>query len=136
MPEYILPISNIADFNSLDDFTKGYIEAAFFCECNCDNKELEHAETGDISPESMSEVIADCTAWQAMNANLLTRAYDRDYDATRAGRDYWFTRNGHGVGFWDREALNDDDLGDALTLGCDGEVSIYKGDDGLIYFGG
>jgi hypothetical protein len=30
------------------------------------------------------------------------------YSEEQAGRDFWFTRQGHGVGFWDREELNRD----------------------------
>lgn len=46
----------------------------------------------------------------------IEQAYARDYDAEQAGRDLWFTSQGHGVGFWDREALKpDSDEYEALT---------------------
>jgi hypothetical protein len=48
------------------------------------------------------------------------------------GNDIWFTRNGHGVGFWDRGRPNSD----RLTEVCDGlfrEMEVYKGDDGIWY---
>lgn len=31
------------------------------------------------------------------------------------GHDLWLTRNGHGTGFWDREELKVDNLGEKLT---------------------
>lgn len=108
MPEFILDTGShagAAAFNALDAFTRGYIEAAFFTECHADNPELESATVADIAPDSLAAIIADCATWQAANAALLEQAYECDYSAEQAGRDYWFTRNGHGVGFWDRAEL-------------------------------
>lgn len=47
--------------------------------------------------------------------------------------DLWYTRNGHGVGFWDRGY--EKEIGDKLTeLAKDmGEEWAYVGDDGLIH---
>jgi len=49
-----------------------------------------------------------------------------------AGRDYWFTRNHHGVGFWDRGL---GEIGDKLTEKAhnDPSVDLYRGDDEQIY---
>jgi hypothetical protein len=34
---------------------------------------------------------------------MLQKAYtSHNYDVEKAGRDFWYTRNGHGVGYWDR----------------------------------
>ena len=45
--------------------------------------------------------------------------------------DFWYTRNGHGAGFWDGDYEN----GEVLTDIADsfGEVSTYEGDDLLLY---
>jgi hypothetical protein len=45
----------------------------------------------------------------------------------RAGSDYWFTRNGHGVGFWDRDL---GDVGDMLSDAARdaGGVHVFFGD--------
>lgn len=53
--------------------------------------------------------------------------------ADMVGHDFYMTRNGHGVGFWDRGL---GELGDWLTRMSDpfGEASLYVGDDGLIYY--
>ena len=48
------------------------------------------------------------------------------------GVDYWFTRCGHGCGFWDRGM---GELGDRLTdlaKFC-GSADTYEGEDGLLY---
>jgi hypothetical protein len=47
------------------------------------------------------------------------------------GHDLWLTRNGHGVGFWDRDALKEGDLGDrrsdvARAMGAH-EPEFYRG---------
>lgn len=54
----------------------------------------------------------DCAKFQAENAELLTKAGD-DW---QNGSDFWYTRNGHGVGFWDRGYP--DDVADPLTEAC------------------
>lgn len=121
------------------DFVLGFIEAMFFtesspafdsgewfgeeCQAAIDAGQADGtlpSDVGytDIHPDSLAAIRKDCEEWQAANAGLLAEAYSRDYDAMQAGRDYWFTRNGHGVGFWDRDELDSDGLGDKLTKAC------------------
>ena len=139
MPEFILDIGSTEGaraFNALDEFTRGYIEAAFFTSTgDAGDDELESASVAEIAPESLVAIVLDCAAWQAANATLLDHAYHRDYSAEQAGRDYWLTRNGHGAGFWDRDELMKYELGDKLSAACRGSnVDVYRGDDGQIYF--
>lgn len=113
-------------------FVLGFIEAMFFTEqspglsteewlAGCEPGTNEGSLPGDVGycdihPDSLAAIRADCEAWQAANSELLEQAYSRDYDETQAGRDYWFTRNGHGVGFWDRKELElDSDEYERLT---------------------
>jgi len=151
------------DFCDLDAFTQGYVEALFFTsECpQVDTEESMSAEHqadmfegrtsgsipgdvgfSDLAPDSLARIIADCAAFQSDNAELLELAYSRDYSAEQAGRDFWFTRNGHGVGFWNRDALDapwDEkakvkiSLGARLSAACGwrtkfGEVNVWFGD--------
>lgn len=118
-------------FSDLGAFTQGYVEALFFTEeerlCEQSNGERHMPDVAintatresqfvggdsfgfsDLAPEALASIIADCEAFQRDNAALLEAAYARDYDAEQAGRDYWYTRNGHGVGFWNRDALKPD----------------------------
>ena len=58
----------------------------------------------------------------------------REFDDSEAGADFWFTRNGHGVGYWDGDypepqATRLDDASKRF-----GEVWLYVGDDGQLYF--
>lgn len=119
MPAFEMNGKHLPAFRALDSFTQGYIEAMFFTECepgaNADSHDPEtqsalHGECGfvDLAPEALARIVAHCAAFQASNAELLEIAYERDYDSEQAGRDFWFTRNGHGVGYWDRKALEPD----------------------------
>lgn len=51
----------------------------------------------------------------------------------QAGHDFWMTRNGHGVGFWDGDWSEPagsrlDEITKAFP-----QVDLYRGDDGRIY---
>lgn len=128
MPEFVLNTENPStDWLALDEFAKGFIEAAFFCEtCSgLDSSEFFGAEAqhdiaegradgsipsdagvSDIDPESLAAVAAFCREFQGRAAALLSEAYARDgYDESQAGRDLYYTHAGHGVGFWDRKPL-------------------------------
>lgn len=122
-------------YDDLDCFTQGYIDAAMWTECNSDNPELENADFTDIHPDCVADIIKDCEAWQKEHVKLLDKACERGYDAAQAGHDYWLTRNGHGVGFWDRVELDAGDLGKHLTAACEYQtVDVYRGDDHKVYF--
>lgn len=144
MPQFILDhgsSTTAGAFRQLDGFTQGYIEAMFFTETGSeDDGDLEHATVADLTPSSWEAIRTDCEEFQAAAASLLAQAYDRDgYDEEAAGRDFWFTRNGHGVGFWEREPLREDGLGDALSALCGWrtqfpERNLEPGDDGLAHY--
>lgn len=136
MPEFILESSGRVDmpaapiaFTDLDSFTQGYIECLFFTnECvQVDTEEFRTADFqadmvegrsdgvlpgdigfADLAPEALAEIMRDCARFQEVNAATLESAYAREYEPEQAGRDFWFTRNGHGVGFWDRKPLECD----------------------------
>jgi hypothetical protein len=92
----------------------------------------EDSAFGDFHPDCLIHIIHDCDAFQKEAADLLSQAYGHtfpervigdgsladshrpawDYDEAAAGRDFWYTRCGHGVGFWDRGL---GDLGDKLS---------------------
>lgn len=128
----------------LDDFTKGYIAAALGVETfddrpNCD-EDRSYQDMGydadSIADASMDQIIADCQKFQADNQHLWegkTTGHEWSIEEA-AGHDFWLTRNGHGVGFWDREEIwgeNKDTLSDAadsyneLHLYWDGSQIIF-----------
>lgn len=136
MPEFILEGRDHAA-RAESPFTLGFIEALFFTntESSVDSSDwftpetIEARKNGQLSelpsdvgyselhPDSLAAIRADCEAWQAANAELLVLAYATGYDEAQAGRDYWSTRNGHGVGFWSRDELDGETDADGLTIG-------------------
>ena len=138
MPQYHLPEKDA--LASLDEFTQGYIECAFFCDANSDREEsgFDHDGYGadDLAPETLAAMIKDCAEFQVTNAKLLAEAYTKTmetrnscvcYGQEQAGHDFWYTRNGHGVGYWDRGLGS---LGDDLSDACKTwpERSLYVAD--------
>jgi hypothetical protein len=129
-------------YASLDEFTQGYIEAMFFTDCNTDCEDLTDASFAELAPETLERIKRNCERFQTEHAALLEQAYGQHgkhersaYDATKAGRDFWYTSNGHGTGFWDRGL---EAIGDALTEASKHPsvaTDLYRGDDELIYIG-
>lgn len=144
-------------YQALSAFVQGYIEAMFFTDSSpaftmskieanpADWQEAEREGTSDgqfpgdacfddLDGESLARIIAECAAFEAEAAHLLAAAYDRPgYEEVQAGRDFWFTRNGHGVGFWDRKELDADGLGDRLSdVARYSEVNTFW-QDGKVY---
>lgn len=149
MPEFNFDLGSpdaARAYNALDDFTQGYIGAMFFTNSSDpDDRDLEHATfaelapgahatVAELAPRALGQIVAECARFQASNRAALDEAIDtgriKGYDNKAAGRDFWFTRNHHSVGFWDRGL---GEVGRKLTNASHafGEVSLYRGDDGL-----
>jgi hypothetical protein len=135
-----------------DDFASGYIEALFFTS-NCPGVDSEEFLTDDhqeamregsadgtlpadvgaaeLAPDALQSIIRDCQTFQTEAAELLKQAYNRGYSPEQAGRDFWFTRNRHGVGFLDRDALKEGGLGHKLSAIARtyGESNAWFGND-------
>jgi hypothetical protein len=116
MPEFILNKTPPAWDDTLSEFAAGYLEAAFFTNMDSghdDEFKANELGTGRVCKSARARIIADCAAFETAAADLLALAYAcDDYEPEQAGRDFWFTRQGHGVGYWDREQLNRDDTGE------------------------
>lgn len=128
MPEFILNTEGASnEYDSLDEFTQGFIEAAFFTSVSSYDssdffkrsiqKLLESGEIDGTIPQdsSVSNIDFDsfcsikdfCDQFQSKNQALLDLAYQcEDYDESQAGRDLYFTYSGSGVGYWSREQLS------------------------------
>lgn len=113
------------------EIINGYIEAMFFTE---GDSELKDSDSSDLAPETMTRIIEDCFSFYVTAEKFFDDLPD-DYDYYGMGSDFWFTRNGHGVGFWDRLELKENGLGDKLSEVSRefGNIDAYIGDDGLIY---
>lgn len=122
----------------LDEFTLHYIIAALWStndESDPSGGDPLEDNYGpeDFAPEALARIIADCQQFQEQHG--IPQYNDPRYtDAEKAGHDFWLTRNGHGVGFWDRDELSEADR-DKYTEAAKafGECHIYVGDDGKLY---
>jgi len=108
---------------ALDEFTASYIAAALFSttdETRPDGGDPLDKNYGaeDITLATLAQFIADCQQFQREHFDKIAP------DLSRAGADFWFTRNGHGAGFWDGDWP---EFGDELTSAAHkfAEVNLY-----------
>lgn len=119
--------------NDLDRFTAAYIEAVFFTDTGDDGQPSREA---DLSGDALADIEADCRSfWRRFGCYVTTDICNEAFGdpITQAGHDFHFTRNGHGVGFWEDEWP--ECYRDMLTKAAEnyGPLDIYEADDGLIY---
>ena len=113
-----------------DDFVRGYATCALWTFTNEDGDKVDHDDFDLIAPDAFASMAADCAAFRAYCAENDGIEFAPD-DCEAAGQDFWFTRNGHGAGFWDGDWAD----GAALTAAAKtfGSSDLYPGDDGLLY---
>lgn len=115
---------------NIDEFTKGYIQAALWSSTD-DNEEPLDKNYGveDFDSGTLDVIISDCKEFQSEMTEYLEKAGTPEYN----GHDFWLTRNGHGAGFWDRGYKKE--IADVLTGASEfmGECYLYVGDNGKIY---
>lgn len=128
----------------MDKFTEAYIECALWS--SMDNRPNEPIEPLDknftvnaLTAETRKKMIHDCVEFQ-LRAGDLIRDSNVSHHAglpasveTRAGHDFWLTRNGHGAGFWDGDWL--EPAASELTAIADsfGCCDLSIGDDCRLY---
>lgn len=118
----------------MDTFTHAYLTAALFTDCPDgfvgagEFQEADPWTIANLDLESLHTAETDCLRFQTAYADLIAD------DVEHAGRDFWYTRNGHGCGFWDGDWP--EDVGDCLTDAAQQypQVTLYQGDDGRLYF--
>jgi hypothetical protein len=84
----------------MDEFTKGYVEAALWSSLNSDDQPSRYYKPENI--DNLAEMIEDCRRFQEQNAEWIVpqNSLINNYEF-RAGFDFWMARNGLGVGFHD-----------------------------------
>lgn len=132
--------------SDIEDFITGYIECVLWSTVDenvyKDGEGLdvalgEHYSCDDLHPDTKAAIDSDCRKFIKDNRLALIEACtegDDDYGWESAGHDYWLTRNGHGTGYWDRDELKRNNLGNRLSDACRyKECYIYVGDDGKLH---
>lgn len=136
MPEYQLPMGDSEShewFDGLPAIARGYIQAAFFTgvqfwDGDGEPVEIDGLGAGNLDPEARAGMEAQAVRFWIENAETIAEAIadggeSGDYDLEAAGRDLWFSRNGHGVGFWDRGL---GEIGDRLHAACEhSEINLF-----------
>lgn len=122
----------------LESFQGAYVIAALWSSTDGEKALDKDYGANDIHSDTLAKMVADCDRFLAENADLITddnllKSLRGNTTDEYAGRDFWFTRNGHGCGFWDGDW--EEDAGEKLTAASKAfsEFFLYVGDDGLIY---
>lgn len=133
----------IAGRVELLDMATAYLRCALFTGTDDEDNALDREhDTDDFAEQAQKQAFNDCAAFYNENrADCLAAVelYPFHNDAPTGwhalGHDLWFTRNGHGVGFWDRKELEADGLGERLTKAAEAlrESDVYVGDDCALY---
>lgn len=96
---------NNKELRHLPAFERGYFTAAFFTSDDNAPGGMDYRDSGNAD-ELFARLHPDNYAKQSAQVRDFYNANRDDIDAIGddfgAGSDLWFTRNGHGVGYWDR----------------------------------
>lgn len=109
-------------------FFIAYVEAALWSSADEHGEPLEdNYSEDDFCSATLAKMREDCEDFIKSNeadlAEYLKRMHSPEYSGEAyAGHDFWLTRNGHGVGFWDRGL---GELGKRLTEAA----KVYSGFD-------
>lgn len=108
-----------------DSFYQSYVATALWTSTDEVGSYLDGGDA-PLSGQAQAAMLRDCQKfWETWGTHI--------EDPSRAGHDFWLTRNRHGAGFWDGDWP--EPLATQLTQSSHnfGEVNLYVGDDGDIY---
>lgn len=111
----------------LNQFLAAYAVCSLWSSTDDDGTPLDRDfDPDDFTPEAWERMRADCEAFYEAHEEMLLA------NVTRAGHDFWLTRNRHGAGFWDGDW--DEPAATILTDAAHafGEINLYVADDGGI----
>ena len=106
-----------------DDIVLAYLQCALWSS----QMDLENYELEDFDDKAWTRAEEDCGDFLASIGGELPEGWSAD----QFGYDFWLTRNGHGVGFWDRGRGV---LGETLSAAAKiyGSCDVYE-QDGKLY---
>lgn len=95
--------------NECDEFLQGYLDAALFTTDPEPPSGVDYVESGradELFPKLpqwfIDEARKACAGFVVLVENNHPGLLEKAGDPWRNGSDFWYTRNHHGVGFWDR----------------------------------
>ena len=89
------------------EFVANYLEAVRFTEEDSPDFETYGP---DLCPYFIRESTLDCLSFYSR-----IECYITPEKIAQSAHDFWLTRNGHGVGFWDRPEIYGDHFADRFT---------------------
>ena len=124
----------------LEDITTHYLACLLWIMPGDDDNENpgDDISVHELSPDVWRVARNDCEQFCIACGPLFTDAMKRTgYGPEQWGHDFVLTRNGHGTGFWDRDALGD--MGRTISDKCGWrtpwpEKNLVIGADGAVYF--
>lgn len=131
-----------AIWRSLDEFTKGYIQAALFSGLSEEDWSKVGAgvygcDLSALHPDAIECAKIDCERFQRDHGTLLDALLEDEprRDLESAGMDFWYTRQGHGVGFWESGRWANYKVADKLSDICKAypERTLEVGDDRKVH---
>ena len=114
----------------MDLNVKQYLETALWSTNDDAGEPLDsNYDLEDLSPEAVDKANEDWSNFIKKAGSLLDNLSLSD-----VAHDFWLTRNRHGAGFWDGDYS--EETGKKLTeiAHSFGEIDLYVGDDGKLYF--
>jgi hypothetical protein len=113
------------------EFFNGYVKGA----CFTFSEELSTTKKEHFSPRALEIMEEDCQAFYNSNLAALQCV---ESTMEQSGFDFWCTRCGHGVGFWDKKYKSPNaDLYDILDLAAKKchECEVYIDDNIIEVYG-
>jgi hypothetical protein len=110
----------------------GYIECLLWSETDDNGEPFDsNYNKDDISKEALSTITKSVNDFLNY-ADVKALVESVNMESGQIGHDFCLTRNGHGVGFWDRDLC---DIGDKLTEYSEffGNMHLYTGDDNKLH---
>jgi hypothetical protein len=115
---------------AFERFVSSYLETALwasFDEAGNSLRDYHNLDADDMPPDALAEARADCEAFWGEHQE------DIEANPSRAGHDFFLTRNRHGAGFWDGDWPQD--VGRRLTEASHvyGTWELALDDSGTVY---
>jgi hypothetical protein len=122
---------------NLDDMVQGYVAAALWTSDDGEGGYLDtRYDFGDLLVSTQEQARRDCLKFLEL-ADQIMNGRPAEADCVEWGRDFWFSRNGHGSGFFDCKLYCDQQTADclqALARYTFGEVNVELTAHGNVAF--
>ncbi len=118
-------------YDCLSPFAKAYVEAMFFTNCDSGDEDEDKANrlgTERLTRGALMAIAIDCDKFHDENRATIVECVAAGKTLDSIAHDFWFTRQGHGVGFWEGESRGyPGNTGDKLDAAAKkmGEVYPY-----------